>query len=333
MSYNGIDLSDYQGIVDFNAIKADGNDIVYIKSTEGKTWKESNFRTYYNQAIPSNLKVGVYHFLRNNSPLDEVNNVLSVINGLNFQCKLAIDCETTLGQSKQQITSNIRQFYDIMKSKGIECVLYTYTSFLRDNIDYNQLIDIPVWIANYSSNNPNVPHQVGWQYTEHGRCAGILNECDKNIFENGILIGNNSNSIQNVNLYAPQSINNSGNLIIRTIQSQLNAITRANLVVDGISGSNTIAKIKEFQTIMGIQIDGIWGKQCVDCVSQIYSKPLCGLPYHQPIPTRLIQFRCGIKFDGVFGNDTANHVKSWQSSNGLQADGVFGNQSWNKLLS
>jgi GH25 family lysozyme M1 (1,4-beta-N-acetylmuramidase) len=265
---NGIDLSDYQGIVDFKALKNDGNEIVYIKTTEGRTWQETNFRTYYNQAIAAGLKVGFYHFLRNNSMKDEVDNVLSIIGNLPFHCKLAIDCEVTLGQSKQKITGNIRQFYDLMKSKGIECVLYTYLSFLNDNIDYSQLTDIPIWIANYSSDNPNVQNQVGWQYTEKGRCAGILNLCDKNIFENGILLGN---KIQNINLAATKinlEVDTLGlikegekSARVKLLQAILNVLLGYNLSVDGDFGSATKQAVEKYQSILKLPVDGIVGTQ------------------------------------------------------------------------
>ncbi len=120
---------------------------------------------------------------------------------------------------------------------------------------------------------------------------------------------------------------------VYTIQCQLNTMTKAGLAEDGIMGSATKAKIEQFQQIVGISVDGIWGQQCANATAQIYAKPLCGIAYHEPIPTRLIQFRMGISIDGIFGNDTANHVKSWQSANGLTADGIFGQMSWNKLLS
>ena len=41
-------------------------------------------------------------------------------------------------------------------------------------------------------------------------------------------------------------------------------------------------------------IDGIWGSQCANATAQIYANPLCGLAFHEPIPTRLIQFRVGM---------------------------------------
>ena len=98
-------------------------------------------------------------------------------------------------------------------------------------------------------------------------------------------------------------------------------------------GPITEDKIKQFQQIVGITIDGIWGSECVNATTQIYAKPLCGLPYHQPLPTRLIQFRMGIAIDGIYWTRTEESVKKWQSANSLVPDGIFGSLSWGKLLS
>lgn len=124
-----------------------------------------------------------------------------------------------------------------------------------------------------------------------------------------------------------------GDSTVYTIQCELNAMIKAGLTEDGIMGAATKAKIEQFEEIVGISVDGIWGSECENATNQIYAKPLCGLAYTEPIPTRLIQFRMGITIDGIFGTNTANYVKAWQSANGLTADGIFGPLSWNKLLS
>jgi peptidoglycan hydrolase-like protein with peptidoglycan-binding domain len=123
------------------------------------------------------------------------------------------------------------------------------------------------------------------------------------------------------------------NLNVYTIQCQLKAMTHEDLTEDGVMGPVTKSRIKQFEEIGGISVDGIWGTQCANITEQIYEKALCGLPYHEPIPTRLIQFRMGISIDGIFGNHTANSVEVWQKANGLAIDGIVGPLSWNKLLS
>ncbi|AGK97617.1 GH25 family lysozyme [Clostridium pasteurianum] len=259
----GIDISPYQGNINFQAAKNSGIEIVYIKSTEGRTWQSETFRNYYNQAINCGLKVGVYHFLRANAMIDEVNNLLSMISGLHFDCKIAIDCEVILGQSKQQITSNIRQFHDILKSKGYDSVLYTYSSFLQDNIDYSQLTDVEIWIANYG-HNPSVTNQIGWQYSETGSVNGISGNCDLDDFSEGILIGGsnapqaiNINNIQgSVTMNPIKQGENSGR--VRLLQSILSVLI-GGITIDGAFGQQTYSAVIKYQQIMHLVADGVVG--------------------------------------------------------------------------
>lgn len=329
---NGIDVYSGNGTLNFDIVN-DSNQVVYIKATEGRTYADPTVRSYYQQSKAYGLKVGFYHYLRNNNPEDEVNNLLQATNGLIPDCKYAIDCEVTLGQTKQQITSNVRRFFDIMKSKGLQCVLYTYSSFLTDNLDYSQLTDIPLWIANYSTNDPHVPNEVGWQYSETGRIAGNDHNTDLDIFYEGIFIGNNSNASNSTPINVQPIIVNSGDATVRTIQTQLNTMLKCNLVIDGWMGDKTKEQIINFQRIMGLTADGIWGVNTAGAATQILNRFYDAIEAsHLEYATRYIQYRTGSKIDGVFGNGTANCLTNWQRARGLVADGKCGNNTWSKLL-
>lgn len=61
--YNGIDVSDWQGYIDYAQVKNSGIDIVYIKASQGSTIIDSYFEYNYNNAKANGLKVGFYHYL------------------------------------------------------------------------------------------------------------------------------------------------------------------------------------------------------------------------------------------------------------------------------
>ncbi|MDP4147497.1 MAG: GH25 family lysozyme [Bacillota bacterium] len=246
----GIDISPYQGNVNFQDVKNSGVEIVYIKATEGKTYVADTLRDYYNQAKSVGLKVGFYHFLRANAMQDEVNNLINATAGLSVDCKYAIDCEVDLGQSPQQITNNVSSFFDLMKGQGKECVLYTYTSFLNEYINLSTIADIPIWIANYGTNQPSVPNMVEWQYSEHGSVAGINGDYDLDQFDEGIYIGNTSTNYAAIQETAVTG----GNNTIITIQKQLNTLLKKGLMIDGLEGPQTDSTIKEFQSAMGLTL-------------------------------------------------------------------------------
>lgn len=70
--------------------------------------------------------------------------------------------------------------------------LYTGEYFYNSKLN-NSVKNIPLWVAKYSSNKPNVPSYIGWQYSDCGIVAGISGKVDMNEFNEGILIGNGSN--------------------------------------------------------------------------------------------------------------------------------------------
>ncbi len=181
----GIDISNYQGNVNFAEVKASGVEIVILKSTEGRTWKDDKFSTYYANAVSAGLKVGVYHYLRNNSSEDEIANFLSVVENRKFDCKVAIDMEEDFG-SVSQNSKRVRGFADILISKGYEVCIYSGEYFYRDRLD-NSVKDLAVWIAHYGVSKPDVSNYAGHQYSETGRVTGVNGNVDMNNFTDGIL--------------------------------------------------------------------------------------------------------------------------------------------------
>jgi lysozyme len=326
----GIDIFSGQGNVDFNKVKATGVEIVYIKATEGVTYTDSTLKSYYDGAKAAGLKIGLYHFLRANNPIDEAKHFLDAVKDLAVDCKYAIDVEVDLGQTAQQILNNVTQFADYLKSQGKEVVVYTYTSFLKE---YLNGLNLPLWIAEYGVSKPNisVPY-IGFQYSETGLISGINGNVDMDEFSENILLGSSSTPVQPQNVVVPQAAQ-SGNDTIRTIQMQLNTLLKKGLATDGLEGSLTTAAIKEFQEIMGLVQDGVWGPKTAGAVGAIYARPTDSVSAtHMDYPTRYIQFRVGAEIDGTFGNFTKVAVQNWQARHGLSADGVVGTATWSMLL-
>ena len=63
-TYRGIDVSVYQGRIDYSRVRASGIQVVYIKASEGTTIIDPYFRTNYDNAKAEGLKIGFYHFVR-----------------------------------------------------------------------------------------------------------------------------------------------------------------------------------------------------------------------------------------------------------------------------
>lgn len=160
---------------------------------------------------------------------------------------------------------------------------------------------------------------------------GIANAIVKGI--TGKTSNNTAPVVNNVVASAPvqKSSVSTGDSTVKIIQQQLNAVTNARLAVDGIMGPNTIAKIKELQIVAGIAVDGKWGPQSAGVIGEIYSKPIIRIG-SRGIAVRVLQFRLGIQFDGIFGNQTVGKLIQYQKNNGLAVDAICGPQTWSKLL-
>lgn len=119
---------------------------------------------------------------------------------------------------------------------------------------------------------------------------------------------------------------------IKTLQSNLNSLINANLMVDGVLGDNTKKAIIQFQSTMGLAQDGITGPSTNAAIQQILSKPTLsrGSSYNYAI--RWLQWRLNISIDGAFGWVTSSVVQSFQARHGLTPDGVVGPKTWEQLF-
>ena len=61
--YQGIDVSNWQGIINYSAVRNSGIEVVYIKSSEGQSYIDPYFETNYTNAKANGLKVGFYHYV------------------------------------------------------------------------------------------------------------------------------------------------------------------------------------------------------------------------------------------------------------------------------
>ena len=111
--YNGIDVSEYQGNINFQSVRNAGIDIVYIRSSEGTNFVDPYFRQNYNRAKEAGLKVGFYHYVTARSTqqaIQEADFFASVINGTSPDCLLAMDFEYFGGLSNSEVNSISRTF-------------------------------------------------------------------------------------------------------------------------------------------------------------------------------------------------------------------------------
>ncbi|AWZ48411.1 hypothetical protein C3495_06075 [Clostridiaceae bacterium 14S0207] len=187
----GIDVSNWQSNIDFKKVKAHGVQVVYMKATEGCTYKDKYMEQNYRQAKENELNVGFYHFFRGKG-IEEARYFYNTIKNKSYNCKLALDVESANGMSKNELTNQCLIFMqELNRLSGNDGVVYTYTNFALNNLD-SRLSKYSLWIAHYGVQAPgrnNIWRDwAGFQYSSKGTVPGINGNCDLDEFTPDIFV-------------------------------------------------------------------------------------------------------------------------------------------------
>lgn len=193
----GIDLSEYQGVVDFEKLKGQGFEFVMLRiggryySQEGKMYVDTNYHNYYKLAKEAGLKVGGYFFSQARDADEakaEADFVLDSIRGMNFDYPVAFDWEHIEGDdartddvSGEQLTDAAIAFCDTIESAGFKTIIYSNTFLMYNMYDLERLKDYDFWIADYEDYPSMYYHFTMWQYDVEGQVDGIQGNVDLNI--------------------------------------------------------------------------------------------------------------------------------------------------------
>ena len=187
--YEGIDVSDWQGYIDYSQVKSSGIEIVYIKASQGDNIVDSYFRINYRNAKENGLKVGFYHFLtaRNeDEAIRQAEFFSSVISNTSPDCKLAMDFEMFDGLSVSEINRISKAFLErVEEITGKEVVIYSDAYNARNVFGEELANNYSLWIAEYGTNvieESNWEYWEGFQYTSRGSISGIRGYVDRDKF-------------------------------------------------------------------------------------------------------------------------------------------------------
>lgn len=198
--YEGIDVSQWQGTIDYARVKQDGIQIVYIKASEGTRYVDPYFRTNYTNAKANGLQVGFYHYVRARTEeqgRQEARHFANTISGTSPDCRLAMDFESFGDLTVGQINQISRAFLSELKTiTGKDLVIYSNTNNARNVFDESLAEEYPLWVANYGVETPPSNGKwnswVGFQYTSRGNVTGIEGYVDRDKFTKEIVLDNAS---------------------------------------------------------------------------------------------------------------------------------------------
>ena len=186
MAVKGIDVSKWQGDVDFRKVKADGYDFVIISAGYGMySWqKDSYFETNYKNAKAAGLGVGAYWYsyaVNRQQAREEARVFLEAVEGKVFDYPLCFDIEDSsqAGLSREIIGEMIEEFCTYLEDRGYYAALYSYAYFLQNRVPEWCRQRYDVWVAAFDVDKPPYSGNYGmWQYTSSGRVYGVNGRCD-----------------------------------------------------------------------------------------------------------------------------------------------------------
>ncbi|WP_303917447.1 GH25 family lysozyme [Subdoligranulum variabile] len=190
----GIDVSKFQGAIDWNAVKADGITFAIIRCGyrgygTGALVEDSTYRRNIQGAINAGLKVGVYFYsqaINEAEAVEEASMVLSLVSGYSLPLGVYYDTESVAGGRANAISATQRTacavaFCETIRNAGYKAGVYSYASWFYNALNFANISKYNIWIAQYRDTlSFNYKYNI-WQYTGSGRVNGISTAVDMNI--------------------------------------------------------------------------------------------------------------------------------------------------------
>ena len=205
---HGIDISHYQGKIDWEQLKKamiKGCPVrfVIIKSTEGSSRLDENFRENFNQARDFGFIRGVYHFWSNKSTArEQAYYFLDQVHLTDGDLPPVLDIEhKPADKSVEDFQRDVLTWLHIVEDKyHVKPIIYTYYKFKEQYLSAPVFEDYPYWIAHYYVDKVQYKGKWKfWQHTDVGKLPGIKGYVDFNIYNGSyyelkqLCIGNNNN--------------------------------------------------------------------------------------------------------------------------------------------
>ena len=194
MEFEGIDVSRWQGAIDFNKVKKSGIDFVIIKAggSDCNTgyYTDRNFYANYDKAKQAGLNVGAYYFAGKNcntyeNGVKDAYNFHSIIKGLKFDYPVILDFETADKANKANNTQAVTGFGDFFEKLKYYFMVYgSDISTFKERVNDKDIKRFDHWVARYGS-KPTYAKPCGiWQYSSTGNVSGIAGNVDLDIAYN-----------------------------------------------------------------------------------------------------------------------------------------------------
>lgn len=280
MSLTGIDVSSYQGTINWWAVKQNGIDFAILKVIRKDLNPDKKFEENWKNCKAYGVEVqGVYNYSYATTVAkarSDAKRVLAILGSRKPMVWMDVE-DAVMKNLGKNLISIINAYGKVITDAGLQFGVYTGESFYKTYIKPYGGVSYPMWIARYGKNNgkcdvkyqPQVPNMVGWQYTSKGRVGGIVGNVDMNVwykeldavYEDSTSHSNPYTEPERLLYYKPLA-RMKGNdvkwvqyeLVRKGFMPSVNA--KGKLNIDGDFGKTTSDAVKAFQKSVGIKVDG-----------------------------------------------------------------------------
>ena len=194
----GIDVTKYQGNIDWGAVAASGINFAIIRvgyrgSSSGALVQDPYFKKNISGATKAGIKVGLYFFtqaVNEAEAVEEASMAMSLASGYKVTYPIFIDTESASGGranglSKSARTAVVKAFCQTVRNGGYKAGVYASKSWYANQLNASALNGYCIWVAQYNSSCTYSGKYDMWQYSSKGSVSGIKGNVDMNISYTG----------------------------------------------------------------------------------------------------------------------------------------------------
>jgi lysozyme len=186
---SGIDVSKWQGDVNWTKVAQSGVKFAFVRVSHGVNTIDQWFESNWQEAHEAGLHVGAYQYFEPGQSADAQADIMIEKIGTLQPGDLppVIDVESHGNLSATQVAAAVTKWVQrVEAATGVKPIIYTGRFFWQDYVKTQAFASYPLWIAHYTNNCPNLPSQWSdWafhQYTDKGTVSGVSGPTDMNRF-------------------------------------------------------------------------------------------------------------------------------------------------------